>query len=448
MVQRLFSGGRVVRERYLVEDLLGQGGFGAVYRVRDRRVRGNTFALKEVVSPNAQQRESFAFECDVLRRLDHPALPRVYRVFEDQKTATVSMLMDYIAGPNLERLRQQQPERRFPLVQVLRIMAPIVDAVRYLHAQQPPIIHRDIKPANIIVPDSGDCSVLVDFGIAKEYDQDSTTTAVRHCSPGYGAPEQYVYGTNTQTDIYGLGATLYTLLTGEVPVDALYRITRLSSKSDDPLVPANRRVPTLPAAVGEVIQRALAVNSHDRFATVEDFWQALQACPVSAEESVEPLSRRPEPDTWEAFLAAPLAPDTPSSPLPPVTITLRRQSELVGMGRRRARWVRWLLLLLLLVALGIGIYVGWHSTHSSYRMSFLLPLARTPMLSYRHNMIENSVAPRPEIVASQSAAISDAAIRVGHVKRHRNAIRMCSMRYWRASKGSMRLYSYVIGRRN
>ncbi|HLG76836.1 MAG TPA: serine/threonine-protein kinase [Ktedonobacteraceae bacterium] len=408
MVQRLFSTGRVVRERYLVEDLLGQGGFGAVYRVRDRRVRGNTFALKEVVSPNAQQRESFAFECDVLRRLDHPALPRVYRVFEDQKTATVSMLMDYIAGPNLERLRQQQPERRFPLMQVLQIMAPIVDAVRYLHAQQPPIIHRDIKPANIIVPDSGDCSVLVDFGIAKEYDQDSTTTAVRHCSPGYGAPEQYVYGTNTQTDIYGLGATCYTLLTGEVPVDALYRITRLSSKSDDPLVLANRRVPALPAAVGEVIQRALAVNSHDRFATVEDFWQALQACPVVAEESVEPPSRRAEPDALEAFLAAPLAPDTPSLPLPPVTIKLRRQSELVGMGKRRARWVRWLLLLLLLIALGIGIYVGWRTIHSSYRISFPLPLARMPMLSYRHNVIGKSVAPRSEMMASVSTESSDA----------------------------------------
>src|SRR5437660_7404763 len=117
----------------------------------------------------------------------------------------------------------------------MKIMAPIVDAVAYLHALHPPIIHRDIKPSNIIVPTSDVRSVLVDFGIAKEYDQDSTTTAVRHASPGYAAPEQYGIGTNTRTDIYGLGATIYTLLTGVVPTDAFYRTTNLGSGRNDPL---------------------------------------------------------------------------------------------------------------------------------------------------------------------------------------------------------------------
>jgi len=108
-------------------------------------------------------------------------------------------------------------------------LAPIMNAVSYLHNQQPPIIHRDIKPANIVVPPSGNEEVLVDFGIAKEFNPDSTTTAVRHVSPGYAAPEQYGLGTNTRTDIYGLGATIYTLLTGVVPADSFYRITQLGS---------------------------------------------------------------------------------------------------------------------------------------------------------------------------------------------------------------------------
>lgn len=129
--------------------------------------------------------------------------------------------MDYVAGPNLELLRLQQADKRFPLAQVVQIMGPIVGALAYLHTQKPPIIHRDVKPSNIIVPISGESAVLVDFGIAKEYDQDSTTTAVRHCSPGYGAPEQYTSGTSAQTDIYGVAATLYTLLTGVIPIDAL-----------------------------------------------------------------------------------------------------------------------------------------------------------------------------------------------------------------------------------
>lgn len=75
--------GKIVRDRYIIEDLLGQGGFGAVYRVRDRRVKGNVFALKEIASLERRQRENFLFEWEVLRRLDHPALPRVYRIFED-----------------------------------------------------------------------------------------------------------------------------------------------------------------------------------------------------------------------------------------------------------------------------------------------------------------------------------------------------------------------------
>ncbi len=81
--------------------------------------------------------------------------------------------------------------------EVHSIMAPIMDAISYLHNQQPPIIHRDIKPANIIVPPSGNDAVLVDFGIAKEFNPNSTTTAVRHASPGYAAPEQYGIGIAT-----------------------------------------------------------------------------------------------------------------------------------------------------------------------------------------------------------------------------------------------------------
>src|SRR5205823_3120379 len=164
------------------------------------------------------------------------------------------MLMDYIEGPNLETLRQQQAEKRFPLPRVMSILAPVIDALAYLHHQNPPIIHRDVKPANIIVPTDVDHTVLVDFGIAKEYDPDSTTTAVRRCSPGYGAPEQYSRGTNTRTDIYGLGATFYCLLTGFVPEDAFYRMTQLGSKGTDPLEPLQELVPEIPQAVSDTIQ--------------------------------------------------------------------------------------------------------------------------------------------------------------------------------------------------
>ncbi len=207
--------------RYVIEALLGEGGSGAVYLVRDQGVGQQRFALKEVINPDKHDRERFTFEGQVLWRLEHKALPRVYRVFENDKLRRVYMLMDYIEGPNLEVLQKEQPEQRFPLALSLALLAPIVDALNYLHHQDPPIVHRDVKPANIIVPMKGEGAVLVDFGIAKEFVEDKTTNVIRHGSPGYAAPEQYGGGTNPQTDLYGLGATVYTMLTGVIPPDAI-----------------------------------------------------------------------------------------------------------------------------------------------------------------------------------------------------------------------------------
>jgi len=241
------------RDCYFVEDLLGKGGFGAIYLVRDQRVKQNLFALKEIINPDKHERAHFTFEFEVLTRLDHPALPRVYRIFEDFERNHVYVLMDYIEGPNLELLRQQQSEKRFSLSEVIRIMNPIMEAVTFLHNQSPPIVHRDIKPTNIIVSATNGEAMLVDFGIAKEYVPEETTTAVRHCSPGYGAPEQYSTGTTPLTDIYGLGATIYTLLTGNPPTDSLLRMVRLSNKEQDPLLPVNQLVQSVPAEIAQAI---------------------------------------------------------------------------------------------------------------------------------------------------------------------------------------------------
>src|SRR5260221_11621807 len=259
--------------RYVIEGLLGTGGFGAVYLVRDRRIKQRLFALKESIDPNKRDRERFIVEAEVLKRLTHVALPHVYQVFENEKLKRVYMLMDYIQGRDLEALLKGQPERCFSLPLVMAIMTPIVDALIYLHGQQRPIVHRDIKPANIIVPAKGGEAVLVDFGIAKEYILDNTTTVIRHGSPGYAAPEQYGSGTNPRTDIYGLGATLYTLLTGTVPSDAITRVT--GSKRIDPLTPTNLVAPDVPWTVSMVIERAMSISIEDRFTTVEEFWQEL-----------------------------------------------------------------------------------------------------------------------------------------------------------------------------
>lgn len=345
--QVVLQNGNVIRDRYVIESLLGKGGFGAVYLVRDLRVKSNRFALKEVTDPNKHDRERFAFEGEVLRRLDHYALPRVYRVFEDERHFRVYLLMDYIEGPNLETLRLQQSGKRFPIARIMQLLAPIVDAINYLHQQNPPIIHRDIKPANIVVPLNGENTVLVDFGIAKEYKEDSTTTAIRRCSPGYGAPEQYAHGTNTRTDVYGLAATFYTLLTGVVPTDALYRITQMGTQGNDPLEPVDHFVPGTPAPVVQAIQQAMAIKSEERFPSITAFWQALQA-------HVQP-STQPFTEPVGSFPAAQL-PVTP--PIAVVGRTTRpvviKQQPSSQTERRKSIFVL-LLVLLALAALLTGI---------------------------------------------------------------------------------------------
>ncbi len=275
-VQTILPNGSIIQNRYMIDSLLGKGGFGVVYLVHDTRVEGNQFALKEVVEPKKKERTHFLFEGKLLQRLDSIALPRVYRAFEDEARARVYLLMDYIEGPNLNRLRQLQREKRFALPDMVHLMTPIVEAVIYLQHQKPPIIHRDIKPSNIIVPPNGDGPVLVDFGIAKEYDEEATTTAVRRLSPNYSAPEQYSQGTNLSTDVYGMAATFYTLLTGTPPIDAFERITQKGETGTDPLKPVNYFVPSIPDSVAQAITRAMALASDERFPTMEAFWNALE----------------------------------------------------------------------------------------------------------------------------------------------------------------------------
>ncbi|MBV9228487.1 MAG: serine/threonine protein kinase, partial [Chloroflexi bacterium] len=386
-MQTILPVGSTVQERYVVEDLLGKGGFGAVYLVRDQRVKGNLYALKEVIAPNKEERARFTFEGEVLKRLDHPGLPRVYRTFQDDKHARAYMLMDYIEGPNLEILRHQQPGNRFPFSQAMSVMAPIFDAVGYLHKQRPPIIHRDVKPANIIVPPGGEGSVLVDFGIAKEYDQEGTTTAVRRCSPGYGAPEQYARGTNPRTDIYGLGATFYALVTGQVPPDALYRMTQLGSQQPDPLL--TEPTPPMPEHVTEALHRAMAINSNDRFASVAEFWQALNALPVKNEAPAPVLA--PTPIVRQRQGASPVAPDIATAPI----VANYRQKN--PPSRRRQGAFLLLFTAIALLALVIG---------SVFGMGLFLGIANS---GHQAAKTTSASTPNATVTTTTSAAVTPSA---------------------------------------
>jgi len=374
---------------YVIEGLLGKGGFGAVYLVRDRRARQDLFALKELLNPNTPDHERFVFEGELLKRLHHRALPRVYRVFEHEKLKRVYLLMDYVKGMDLEALREEQPERRFSLPVVLALMTPIVDAIIYLHHQDPPVVHRDIKPANIIVPVGAEEAILVDFGSAKQYLMDATTNVIRHGSPGYAALEQYGSGTSPQTDIYGLGATLYTLLTGVIPPDAITRAG--ASKRFDPLEPAHLIVPEVSWAVATAIERAMSISTADRFETVGQFWQELTAHAPQQQElepSITSLSSsRPQSGPYLATIS-------PASS--------RRRWHLPDAARRIA-------LLLVLLALFISGIVGTIYLIPRVNQISHSPASRkiTPAPTHPHPTVTSVSFPYPHMADSYSGTVAD-----------------------------------------
>ena len=307
-VQDSLPVGAVIQGRYIVKSLFSKGGFGSIYLVRDQHIKQKLFVLAEVINPNKQESYSFTLEYVSLTPFRHQALPQIQYVFNDDKLNRAYLLMNYIEEPNLEIMRLQQSEKRFPLPQVMALMTPILNAVTYLHHQSPPVIHRNIKPAIIIPTITGE-SVLLMLGLVKEYD--STTTTLHYLAPGYGATEQYEGEYSARTDIYGLGATCYTLLTGSIPPDALYRSTQLSNGEIDPLQPIHEVIPTIPTFMVEAIQRAMSINADDRFSSVQQFEKALKPEPFIV-PSVPTVQQAPVPEV------PPLLAVTEELPMPEV----------------------------------------------------------------------------------------------------------------------------------
>jgi eukaryotic-like serine/threonine-protein kinase len=273
VVQAILPIGTVLNGQYIVESLLGKGSFGNVYLARDQDDKQKLFALAELINPKDQKGYRFTLEYVSHTPPSHRALPQTQSVFTDDKLGRKCLLVSYSEEPHLEILRLQQPQQRFPLPQVMTIMAPIMSAVSHLHHRHPPVIHQNVKPTSILVPRTTGEPVLVVLGIVKK--QGFTTNPVPYFAPCYGAIEQYRGEFSTRSDIYGLGATFYILLTGLVPPDALFRSTQLDSTGIDLLKPVNEVVPTIPTVTAEAIQKAMALEDDHRFSSVEQFWEAL-----------------------------------------------------------------------------------------------------------------------------------------------------------------------------
>ena len=215
--------GSLLHERYQLVREIGQGGFGVVYLAEDCQRNHQQVAVKQITIGQLSARESidatesYNREVTLLSRLKHCRLPRLYDHFTDPEHWY--LVMDYIEGQTLEAALQATPGQALPVKKVLTIGIQVCDVLNYLHTQDPPIIFRDVKPANIMQTPRGQI-YLIDFGIARHFVPGCPRDTGPLGSPGYAAPEQYgKTQTTIHTDIYGLGATLQTLVTGKDPLE-------------------------------------------------------------------------------------------------------------------------------------------------------------------------------------------------------------------------------------
>jgi Serine/threonine protein kinase len=202
--------------RYRIRSPIGQGGMGSVLLAEDERLGNKLRALKFTDSrfdADSPEEERFIAEARILSQLQHPHLPQIVDYYGTSDRAPACIVMDYIAGESLAT-RWLHQGLRLPFEEVLGYMVQLCDVLRYLHAQRPPVVFRDLKPANVMIDHRGR-AILVDFGIARRYRAEAATDTTKLGTPGFAAPEQ-LRGSQSdeRTDLYGLGALVYYLLSG------------------------------------------------------------------------------------------------------------------------------------------------------------------------------------------------------------------------------------------
>jgi serine/threonine protein kinase len=294
---------------YLLERVLGQGGFGITYLARDTNL-DQPVAIKEYlpvdvaarradasVRPRTEEHgeryrwglERFIREARTLARFDHPNIVRVHSVFELNNTAY--MVMRFEEGENLAALLDRR--RTLPEEELMRVLLPILDGLALVHNAG--FIHRDIKPDNIHIRADGS-PVLLDFGSARHAIGHARTVTIL-VAPGYAPFEQYYSTGENQgpwTDLYSLGATCYRAIAGVAPMDAIARSKGILGSTRELLTPAkNVGAGRYSARLLAAIDHALEFGEKDRPQTIDEWRRELGAAPARATRAAPPPASPP-----------------------------------------------------------------------------------------------------------------------------------------------------------
>ncbi len=284
-------------DRYLIQEVIGVGGMGSVYRARDLHFPNvvKIVAVKEMINqardPMVRQTilQNFEREANLLVTLNHIAIPKIFDYFSHDERSY--LVLEYIHGKDLEAILNET-EGFLPEDQVIKWAIEICDVLDYLHNHKPePIIFRDMKPSNVMINHNGHV-MLIDFGIAKIFREGQKGTMIG--TEGYSPPEQYRGEATPLADIYALGATLHHLLTKRDP-----RLEPPFSFSERPIRKIN---PNVSPELEIIINTALQYNPEDRFPSAAAMKEAL----LSAARKTGILSRITLPATMKEEKIKPL----------------------------------------------------------------------------------------------------------------------------------------------
>jgi serine/threonine protein kinase len=298
--------------KYTLEEELGRGGFGVTFKATHHFLRQTVVikTLNEALRSDrnfAEFQRKFQDEARRLAMCSHPNIVRVSDFFVEDDLSF--MVMDYIPGPTLEEV--VFPNRPLPEATAIHYVRQIGSALRVIH--QNGLLHRDIKPQNIILREGTQDVVLIDFGIAREFTPDRTQTHTNMLSAGYAPIEQYLAQEKRSpaTDVYGLAATLYALLTATIPVASVLRQHQLMPEPRD-------LQPYLSAAVNHAVLRGMAIYASDRPTNV-DQWLAMLpngSAPPTFAPSSQTLREPPAQTASTVAVLPPRDPTAANTPKP------------------------------------------------------------------------------------------------------------------------------------
>ncbi|NBH98416.1 serine/threonine protein kinase [Anaerotruncus sp. 1XD22-93] len=257
--------GTVLDGKYEILKQIGKGGMSIVYLAMDKRLN-KQWAVKEIrKTASGKNNEvvvnSLLAEANLMKRLDHPALPRIVDIIDNGQT--IYVIMDYIEGESLGKILKEYGAQ--PQEQVLDWAKQLCDVLEYLHSQKPPIIYRDMKPDNVMLKPEGNLKVI-DFGIAREYKEKNLADTTILGTRGYAPPEQHgSRQTDVRSDIYALGMTMHHLLTGADPRNADYMYAPIRQWNLE-----------LSGGLERIIDKCTALDPEDRYQNCSELMYALE----------------------------------------------------------------------------------------------------------------------------------------------------------------------------